>query len=201
MRAAATAGRVVAGRSDRGDGGVWAGRPGEPRVPGTDAEPGTDVDAAGDDLHVSLAGRGVAERELRDGAGSGADQGRRAGCGHKIADGGAGCDAPAESGAGWPIAACRAAAVRGADAVVPVVGTDGGGVDGAAVRSESVLHRGREGAAAHHLDAAARDSAGAGRRRRSRYVDRDLAGSATSNPLRRGAVAGRDYWEIEPEEG
>ena len=37
--------------------------------------------------------------------------------------------------------------------------------------------------------------------RRSRYVDRDLAGSATVNPLRRGAVAGRDYWEIEPEEG
>ena len=33
--------------------------------------------------------------------------------------------------------------------------------------------------------------------RRSRYVDRDLAGSATVNPLRRGAVAGRDYWEIE----
>lgn len=37
--------------------------------------------------------------------------------------------------------------------------------------------------------------------RRSRYVDRDLAGSATSNPLRRGAVAGRDYWETETEEG
>ena len=37
--------------------------------------------------------------------------------------------------------------------------------------------------------------------RRSRYVDRDLAGSATSSPLRRGAVAGRDYWEIEPEAG
>ena len=36
--------------------------------------------------------------------------------------------------------------------------------------------------------------------RRSRYVDRTLAGSATSNPLRRGAVAGRDYWEIEPDE-
>lgn len=32
--------------------------------------------------------------------------------------------------------------------------------------------------------------------RRSRYVDRALAGAATSNPLRRGAVAGRDYWEI-----
>lgn len=37
--------------------------------------------------------------------------------------------------------------------------------------------------------------------RRSRYVDRAWAGSATSNPLRRGAVAGRDYWEMEPEEG
>lgn len=37
--------------------------------------------------------------------------------------------------------------------------------------------------------------------RQSRYVDRNLAGSATSNPLRRGAMAGRDYWEIEPEEG
>ncbi len=37
--------------------------------------------------------------------------------------------------------------------------------------------------------------------RRSRYVDRALAGSATSNPLRRGSRAGRDYWEIEPEEG
>ena len=35
--------------------------------------------------------------------------------------------------------------------------------------------------------------------RRSRYVDRALAVSATSNPLRRGAVAGRDYWEIEPD--
>lgn len=33
--------------------------------------------------------------------------------------------------------------------------------------------------------------------RRSRYVDRDLADSATVNPLRRGARAGRDYWEIE----
>ena len=37
--------------------------------------------------------------------------------------------------------------------------------------------------------------------RRARYVDRTLAGSATINPLRRGAQAGRDYWEIEPEEG
>ena len=37
--------------------------------------------------------------------------------------------------------------------------------------------------------------------RRSRYVDRDSARSATSNPLRRGARAGRDYWEIAPEEG
>ena len=35
--------------------------------------------------------------------------------------------------------------------------------------------------------------------RRSRYVDRRLAGSATINPLRRGAQAGRDYWEIEPD--
>lgn len=34
--------------------------------------------------------------------------------------------------------------------------------------------------------------------RRSRYVDRALAGSATINPLRRGALAGRDYWEIDP---
>ena len=37
--------------------------------------------------------------------------------------------------------------------------------------------------------------------RRSRYVDRELADSATVNPLRRGSVAGRDYWEINPEEG
>lgn len=36
--------------------------------------------------------------------------------------------------------------------------------------------------------------------RRSRYVDRDHARSATSNPLRRGARAGRDYWEIEPDQ-
>ena len=36
--------------------------------------------------------------------------------------------------------------------------------------------------------------------RRARYVDRTLAGSATINPLRRGAQAGRDYWEIEPDE-
>ena len=37
--------------------------------------------------------------------------------------------------------------------------------------------------------------------RRSRYVDRELAGSATTNPLRRGARSGRDYWEVEPESG
>ncbi len=37
--------------------------------------------------------------------------------------------------------------------------------------------------------------------RRSRYVDRGFSSSATTNPLRRGARAGRDYWEIEPEEG
>ena len=37
--------------------------------------------------------------------------------------------------------------------------------------------------------------------RLSRYVDRDLSSSATTNPLRRGARAGRDYWELEPEEG
>ena len=37
--------------------------------------------------------------------------------------------------------------------------------------------------------------------RRSRYVHRDHARSATVNPLRRGAVAGRDYLEIEPKEG
>ncbi|MDE2867881.1 MAG: DNA-3-methyladenine glycosylase [Chloroflexota bacterium] len=37
--------------------------------------------------------------------------------------------------------------------------------------------------------------------RRSRYVDRALAGSATSNPLRRGALPGRDYWEIDRKHG
>ena len=36
--------------------------------------------------------------------------------------------------------------------------------------------------------------------RRSRYLDRALASAATSNPLRRrGAQAGVDYWEIEPD--
>ena len=38
--------------------------------------------------------------------------------------------------------------------------------------------------------------------RRSRFVNRTLASAATINPLRRrGAQAGRDYWEIEPDNG
>ena len=37
--------------------------------------------------------------------------------------------------------------------------------------------------------------------RRARYIDRALVAAATSNPLRRrGAAAGRDYSEIEPDE-
>ena len=45
-----------------------------------------------------------------------------------------GCDAPTESGARRSVEAGGAASVRGADVAVPVVGFDGGGVDGAAVR-------------------------------------------------------------------
>ena len=38
--------------------------------------------------------------------------------------------------------------------------------------------------------------------RRARYLDRELAGAATINPLRRrGARAGVDYWEINPGTG
>ena len=158
------------------------------------------MDAAGDDLHVSLAGRGVAERELREGpeavlikAGAPVVDERSPQAAldamHRLnpAPDGKSRRADRRLCAGQTLL-CRSLGLTVAEWTGRQFEPDRFYIEARRTRPRIVATL-RLGIRPDRDDG-----------RLSRYVDRDLSSSATTNPLRRGARAGRDYWELEPEE-